>query len=154
MGMHDRCDVGPRLHDLKVQEALIHRLDAPFEPVSFDVDGDDVVDIGVDKRAALGMDMPEDEHFVSARNARADMTFGQRPDTACGEDAVRLGESLAQVQYFGFQGGFCISMNGSMQGHEWMLRRSLITTTVATLAAAIDSMLRNSSNSPFGSYFR
>jgi hypothetical protein len=82
------------------------------------------------------------------------MAFGQGPDTTCGKDAVRLGEPLAQVQYFGFQGGFCVSMNGSMQGHEWMLRRSLITTTVATLAAAIDSMLRNSSNSLFGNYSR
>src|SRR5215469_9910391 len=79
------------------------------------------------------MDMPEDEHFVGAPDACADMTFGQGPDTTCGEDAVRLSEPLAQVEYFGFYGGCCVRMNGPMLGHEWMLRRRLATTTVADL---------------------
>ena len=105
MRVHDRHDLRPRPHDLEVEKALVDRLHAAFEPVAVEIDGDDVVDLDILQRAAVGVDVGEDENLIGPRNARADMALGERPDAAGGQDAVHLREPPAQRQDLGFPVG-------------------------------------------------
>jgi len=118
MGMHDRGNVRPRFHDLQMQIALIDRLDPAFQPISVNVDCDDVIDVGIDKRATLGMDVTEDQHMVCAGNARADMAFGNRPNSAGGKDAMRACQTAPQHQYLGLERRLGVGMNGAMHRHQ------------------------------------
>ena len=126
MGVHDRGHVRPLLHDLEMQIAFVDRLDATFQPVPVQIHRDDVVDVGVDERTPLRMDMPENQHVIGAGNARADMSLGQRPDAAGREDAMRPRQAAPQCRDFVLERGLRIGISGAMDGHRrspaWLFR--------------------------------
>jgi hypothetical protein len=84
-----------------VGEALVDCFDAPFDEIAFDIDGDDVVDVGVGEAAALGVNVAEDQDVVRVGHAAAHVPLGQGPEAACGDDAVNLGKPFLQSEDFG-----------------------------------------------------
>ena len=77
-------------------------------------DSDDVIDIGIDERSTLGVNVTEDEDFVGAWNARADVALGEGPDSSGGKNTVRFGEPLPQSENMGFCCAPGFSLNGRM----------------------------------------
>src|SRR5262249_52560519 len=106
-------------------------LDAAFQPVAVEIHRNDVVNVGIDQRTPFRMDMTEDQYVISAGNARADMPFGQRPDAAGREDAMRPSHAAAQCRDFGFERGLGIGISGAMNGHR---RFSCLTISMGSRA--------------------
>src|SRR5262245_751447 len=93
VGVNDRRYVRPSFHNFQMQKAFVDWFNAALSPLPFNVNSHDVIDIGIDQRATLRMNMTENKDFISAGNTRAHVAFSKRPNASCSQNTMRPGET-------------------------------------------------------------
>src|ERR1700722_3362852 len=104
MCMHDRHYVGTRLHDLEMKVAFVDRLDLAFQPIALEIHEHDIIDVHLIERPAGCVDVSEDQYLVGPGDTRADMSLGQRPHAARGQDAMDFRQAAPELKHLGFEG--------------------------------------------------